>query len=198
MIAVFVPVTCFSGWLRFTARSDKHVISNTSTDHLPEWRHHSVLSHLSDVTYTCLPGHFFHRDVFHKTITCDADGVWKQKDKIKPCVRKHYLTLPYLTLPRLSVGIVTVGVRPAVHVFNPLVRFICLSWGSENNPGSQLHTLFNHHGTRSIFKCVSSDWLTDRLIDWLVHVRYYSDRRSAIAKCRTLPLTLTLNLRLSL
>ena len=48
---------------------------------------HIQTTYLSDVTYTCLPGHFFHRDVFHKTITCDADGVWSPTD-IKPCVRK--------------------------------------------------------------------------------------------------------------
>jgi len=42
-------------------------------------------SYLSDVTYTCLPGHFFHRDVFDKTVTCQADGVWSD---VNACVRK--------------------------------------------------------------------------------------------------------------
>jgi len=42
-------------------------------------------TYLSDVTYTCLPGHFFHRNVFDKTVTCQADGVWSDVDA---CVRK--------------------------------------------------------------------------------------------------------------
>jgi len=45
-------------------------------------------TYLCDVTFTCLPGHFFHRDVFVKTITCQADGVWTD---VKSCVRKVYL-----------------------------------------------------------------------------------------------------------
>jgi len=44
-------------------------------------------TYLSDVTYWCLPGHFFHRDAFYKTVTCQADGSWSPAN-VKPCVRK--------------------------------------------------------------------------------------------------------------
>jgi len=80
---------CYSGWLWLPTDCVERVIRSKRRNHLPEWRHHS-LSHLSDVTFTCLPGHFFHRNVFHKTVTCQADGSWSPT-YVKPCVRTSYI-----------------------------------------------------------------------------------------------------------
>ena len=52
-------------------------------------------TYLCDVTFTCMPGHFFHRDVFDKTITCQADGVWTD---IKSCVRTFHLLTIFILL----------------------------------------------------------------------------------------------------